>query len=158
MKKTTELIVVAMGLRVEVMSEVVLEDSSSANFVRSSDLAARMAEASQTRISRQYVARHGETEVGFTTLDHHLNHGILVLYELFVLPQFRRRGFGRAIVRAAERFAVQHSYSLMRVKPHPLESSISQETLRQFYASEGFVAISGSNDMQKEVCGPTHYS
>ncbi len=89
-----------------------------------------------------FVAHDAASQVtGFITLHHHFIHA-WEIHCIAVHARRRRQGLGRALLRHAERWAVDRGAVLMQVKTiadsHP---SVEYEQTRQFYRRCGYMPL-----------------
>jgi len=103
----------------------------------------------------QYVVYKGGNQVAILFFDLCVCDG-LVLYELFVAKEYRRRGIGTALIREAEVVASSRGYSQLVLRPRPLEDGLSCEQLVRWYRARGFTpSVDRPDLLRKEVhCAP----
>ena len=82
-------------------------------------------------------------EASFVAIDRWGKLGILVLYELYVAPEFRRQGVGSTTLQIVEQIASEEGFLAIRVRPHPMEQTMSPQDLKAWYRSRGYVEIAG---------------
>jgi GNAT superfamily N-acetyltransferase len=98
-----------------------------------------------------------QTEAGFLLLDLMKEAAdtfeSLLIYDLFVLPEFRRRGIGQAAIMHAERIALPGQYRNMIVIAHPLDETNTTESLIAYYSKFGFrpYTEAGAEHLKKEL-------
>jgi len=123
------------------MRDICLRQVYAGDSVQSAEIRERLAQApgsTSSRDSRQYLAIEDSVEVGFASVDIYASRRILVIYQLFVPPAHRKRGIGGLFLRHLERLAVKDGLELIRLKPKPLDASLSKEDLIRFYMSQGY--------------------
>ena len=103
----------------------------------SPELRARADRTTWTENRLQYVVYQDGDQVAFLSFDLPFEEG-LVLYELFVTKEHRRRGIGSALIQEAERIASSRGYSQLVVRPEPLFKDMSMEQLIRWYEERGF--------------------
>lgn len=102
--------------------------------------------------SRQFLARLNEREAGYLSYDDRSNIKTGVIYELFVLPEFRQQGVGSRLVSFAEDLALSLKCSRMRLSPTPFDQSVSQAQLNSWYMKRGYrLACDGSHEFEKNL-------
>jgi len=87
------------------------------------------------------AAYDGEAPIGFVALKIH-NEFTADMYNLGVLEQYHRRGVGRGLVEAAEKYCMDGGYVYLTVKT--LDSSAEYEPYertRAFYRKMGFIPL-----------------
>jgi GNAT superfamily N-acetyltransferase len=90
--------------------------------------------------------------IGFVTLLK-TSEDALELHVMGVLPAWRRRGAGRALVKRAAAYAREEGYSLLHVKTlAPSDPDPGYATTRAFYAATGFRAL----EELPQVWGPAN--
>ena len=131
-----------------------LHEVDSSYPAQSSCLRERFENGSMCQVTRQYIAKEHEKEVAYVALDHHEEYGVFVVYEIYVDPLSRRRGIARQILRESELMARKLGYKKIRLKPKPLDNSISEDALVRFYESEGFRWMCGAKDQMEKKLSP----
>lgn len=97
--------------------------------------------AEQARVSEslQFIAKELDVEVGFLSLDFQEDRQLCQIYEVMVLPEYRRRGLGRELVAFAEHVAKSRACSRIQLTPQPLDPSIDREWLWEWYRKLGYL-------------------
>jgi GNAT superfamily N-acetyltransferase len=88
--------------------------------------------------SPSVIASAGDRDVGITTL---VSHGPFSaeVYVMGVLPEYHRKGVGRAMLRAAEATLVDSGVEYLQVKTlSPSKPDAGYENTRAFYFAQGF--------------------
>ena len=92
----------------------------------------------------------GDETIGFVSLKA-TSEDALELHVMGVLPAWRRRGVGRALVERAESHARGEGFSLLHVKTlAPSDPDPGYTATRAFYAAVGFLPL----EVLEEVWGP----
>ena len=100
--------------------------------------------------SRQFVSLHDKKEVGYLSFDEHMEIKTGVLYEVFVLPQFRQQGIGSRLVIFGEDFARSIGCQRVRLSPRAFDQSVTQSWLESWYGKRGYcIAQDGSQEFEK---------
>lgn len=101
--------------------------------------------------SKLLVAYYDHTEVGLLFLECNEYESVLFIQRIFVLPEFRRIGIGTALLGYAEDYAIRKLYLSIMLNPRPLDSSVSEEQLMEWYGRHGFEKLDDevSNYMEK---------
>jgi ribosomal protein S18 acetylase RimI-like enzyme len=102
------------------------------------ELRTRAERSTKARHTRHFLARRDDCEVGFISLDFVPNATYLVLYELFVLAEYRCMGVGTELLRQIENIANEHGYNEVFTNPSPLEPQISAAHLIRWYEKRGY--------------------
>lgn len=87
---------------------------------------------------------HGGRSIEFVAVDHGIEMGMLsyedrsdtflaFIYEIFVLPQFRKRGVAAMLLSHAEMFAVRQQCQTVRLEPRPLDETPELSQLESWY-------------------------
>jgi len=105
--------------------------------------------------SRQFLARCNDEEAGYLSFDHRADIDTGVVYDLFVLPQFRERGIGSQLVVFAEDLARALHCSRTRLSPRAFDASVDQTWLEAWYAKKGYcLATDGTQELEKRIAVP----
>ncbi len=116
----------------------------------------RARNGSACQLTKKYSVFDEEREVAYLALDWWPLHqrSDLVLYELYVLPQFRHQGIGARILAEVERLAKESGYSRLLLTARPLEA-YPKSKLRDWYRKHGFKRFlrGGRDVMVKPVEG-----
>lgn len=100
----------------------------------------------------RFIARSEGQDVGLLFFDRPAEKNYAVLYEIFVLPDVRRRKVGSALVGAAEAKAQEWRRKYLVVFPRSLSPDLSDSALRNWYGNLGFqVWTEDPNCMVKEI-------
>ncbi|MGY2804113.1 GNAT family N-acetyltransferase [Bradyrhizobium sp. USDA 4506] len=78
-------------------------------------------------------------EVAFLALDQIPGVDYLVLYEIFVGSEHRRRGIGSCLLREVEGLAAGLGYEKITLSPSPLERGYPKEQLVAWYKRYGYI-------------------
>lgn len=104
--------------------------------------------------SRQFLACVNGREAGYLSYDDRADIETGVLYEVFVLPEFRQQGVGSRLVSFAEDLAVSLKCSRIRLSPTPFDQSVTQAQLDSWYTKKGYqLARDGSREFEKSLLG-----
>ncbi len=93
---------------------------------------------SRTSRTRMYLGVVGDEEVAYVAVDVVPEWGYLVLYELYVLPQHRKRGYGTAFLSEIEQVARGLGFDRVALKPKPIDESWTKEDLVRWYQRHGY--------------------
>jgi len=93
---------------------------------------------SRNSYTRHYLVKDGDREVGFLSLDFSPLDEPLVIYEVFVPRNLRKRGLGTMLLRAAEETAREHGYEWILVVPMTMDSVFSQADIEAWYRVNGY--------------------
>lgn len=121
-----------------------------------SDIIRARAIRAKVKKSRQFLARVQGREAGYLSYDDRSDIDTGVLYEVFVLPEFRQQEVGSRLVAFAEHLAVSLKCSRMRLSPVPFDQSVTQLQLNSWYRKKGYEqATDGSREFEKSLlsCG-----
>jgi GNAT superfamily N-acetyltransferase len=94
--------------------------------------------------SRRFVAKEKGYEVGFLAVDVIPDHEHFIIYEIYVLALFRRRGIGMELLKAAENLAREHGYTWSLVTARTLSEDFSQLDLEAWYRKMGYTILSNA--------------
>ncbi len=91
-----------------------------------------------TPVTHVFLIRlDGATEQGLVSLDLYSNDAFV--YELWVHPNWRRSGVGRRALALVDVVVGGVGYSRVGLRPVCLDAQISDDSLRRFYTSCGYV-------------------
>ncbi|HYO71872.1 MAG TPA: GNAT family N-acetyltransferase [Archangium sp.] len=107
--------------------------------VESKEICERAKAGGCTKNTRLYLAMQGTQEVGFLSLDLHPKD--FFVYEIFVPKKYRRRQVGSYLLEQAERIASASDYSVVLLKPYPLDSDLRLSDLVSWYERRGYVTV-----------------
>jgi GNAT superfamily N-acetyltransferase len=115
--------------------------------------------SSRGRYTKHCVVYHQGSEVAFLSVDPRPDLNLLVIYEIFVVPEIRRRGMGTRALLAAEDLARNTGFPRVRLVPkalgYPPGDQCDRETARliEWYERHGYraTADSGFKEWQKEL-------
>jgi len=117
---------------------LVFEDVKSPDDFRSEPLKRRARESRPFPGRIDYRVTCDGSEIAFVTCIAPPNRDYLVLYELFVEPPARRRGYGTATLREVERMAKKQNRSRITLNSSPLDETSSRDDLIRWYTQLGF--------------------
>jgi|GEM_PF-3837400 len=102
--------------------------------------------------SKCYCIEVEELEVGVLVLDRLPDGNNLVIYELFILDQFRRQGIGSSILCEVEFIARREGFLRIALCSIPLDNDISKNDLLKFYENHGYKQVRNvPNDLYKTL-------
>jgi ribosomal protein S18 acetylase RimI-like enzyme len=107
--------------------------------VKSKEIFERAKAGGSTKNTRIYLAMQGEQEVGFLSLDLHPKD--FFVYEIFVPREYRQKRIGSYLLEQAERIASENDYSVVLLKPYPLNSGMELPDLVEWYERHGYVTV-----------------
>lgn len=104
--------------------------------------------------SEEFVALVRAEEAGLLSYEDWSDRGSAFVYEIFVLPNYRRQGLGAAMLLHAERYAVQLNCENIRLKPHALDREPTDAQLRAWYKNLGYSEMADDPElMEKRLPG-----
>jgi hypothetical protein len=117
------------------------------------ELKTRTQESSRSKITKHYKALSQGKEVAFISLDPWPEPPQMVVYEISV-PQFaRRQGIATAVLKEVERISACDGLSVVRLRPSPLDSSITMDALIDSYNRKGYECHSSVPGELDNYCG-----
>jgi ribosomal protein S18 acetylase RimI-like enzyme len=112
----------------------------------------RRAEKAHCAKSQEFLASVNGEEAGLLSYEHWSAQESGFIYELFVLPAFRRQGIGNSLLLYAESLAMELGSQFIRLKPYSLEPEQDQEQLVAWYAKSGYRQMLGDLEhMEKSL-------
>lgn len=97
--------------------------------------------------SQEYVARVEEAEAAFLSFEYGSDKSSGFIYEIFVLPDFRKQGIGTELLSYAESLAIDLNCSVVRLEPYALDELVNLEFLVSWYRKKGYEYM--TNDTEK---------
>jgi GNAT superfamily N-acetyltransferase len=97
------------------------------------------------------VARIDGEEAGYLSFEDRPDLALGVIYEVFVLAQYRSRGVGSALVRFSEDLAQHAGYRRVRLYPRPTDDGISEGRLITGYERRGYHLCPASGGEMEKV-------
>lgn len=88
--------------------------------------------------SLEFVALDQGIEMGMLSYEDRSDSALAFVYEIYVLPQFRKRGVATRLLSHAEVFAVRQQCQVMRLEPRPLDESTHLCQLVFWYMRAGY--------------------
>jgi GNAT superfamily N-acetyltransferase len=117
--------------------------------LKNQSLRARAQQAKVVR-SRQFIAHENKIEVAYLSFDDRSDINTGVIYEVFVLPQYRNCGLGKVLVSFSEEIARSIGYARMRLSPRAFDASVKQNWLDSWYLKQGYLPTNdGSSEFEK---------
>jgi len=98
-----------------------------------------------------FVAKLNQSEVGFLAVDFIPPPQVFVIYQLFVLKDYRGRGIGTELLQKAEGMALSAGNTKIRLKAKPLDTGTTSNNLRSWYKKRGYHAETGSEYFEKII-------
>lgn len=114
------------------------------------------AERGLAKISHKYLAFLDGEEVAFVVLDLWRPPRPMVIYEVFVDPEFRRKGIGANVLLKIEPIASEKGYSEIVLVPRPLTEEVSDEDLVRWYQKQGYDWKQGPDDPEPLLSKTLH--
>jgi GNAT superfamily N-acetyltransferase len=118
------------------------------------ELHARMSQSHKARHTHHYVATQAGVEVAFLALDQIPDVDYLILYEIFVGQNHRRRGIGSRLLSEVEALAAALGYKKITLSPSPLEQGLPEAKLIAWYKDRGyFDRPDCPTELEKDILG-----
>ena len=89
--------------------------------------------------SLEFVAVDQGVEMGMLSYEDRSDTFLAFIYEIFVLPQFRKRGVAAMLLSHAEMFAVRQQCQTVRLEPRPLDETPELSQLESWYRRTGYL-------------------
>ena len=89
--------------------------------------------------SLEFVAVDQGVEMGMLSYEDRSDTALAFVYEIFVLPQFRKRGVAAMLLSYAEAFAVRQQCQVVRLEPRPLDEAPDLSQLESWYMRAGYL-------------------
>lgn len=120
----------------------------------SSELRTRARESPKSPKTIHYRALADGVEVAFISLDRWPEPEVsqMVVYEIFVPRDMRRKGIGSAALTEIEKVAILEGFHKMHLRPYPLDPETNQAKLNDWYLHKGYYWDSnGTCEMEKYI-------
>jgi GNAT superfamily N-acetyltransferase len=101
--------------------------------------------------SKEFLASQDGEEAGLLSYEEWGNDEPGFIYEIFVLPSFRRQGIGKSLLSRAESYALELGCKSVRLKPYTLDHEFDQSRLIAWYAKEGYRQIPSDQEHMVKV-------
>ena len=93
---------------------------------------------SKRSFSIQYIALFDRQEAGFLSFDNKSHVGIGVVYEIYILSEYRRKGIGTKLLELGEELARKYKCKKIVVCPVPFDGTITEDILVLWYRKHGY--------------------
>ena len=129
-----------------------LEDVTNPEDLVNGEIRNRARSSPKAKNTKHYVAKENGNEIGFVAIDANPNVEYLVLYELFVPRNLRKRGYGSTLLAAVESMAKNLKYRKVIVNPEPFEQDYPKSQLIVWYKRHGYCGMtSDTGELEKAV-------
>lgn len=110
------------------------------------------ADRAKNHRSRNFIAKLNQHEVGFLCYEDWSEQFNGFIYEIYVLPAYREQGIGNRLLSHAEELARSLGHTSIRLEPRNFDQTVTQDLLRSWYASKGYVPMSDdSSKLEKAL-------
>lgn len=123
---------------------------NNSNEIKNSTIQDRAKRASGGR-SQEYVAIFEGAEAALLSFEDWSDKSIGFIYEIFVLPAFRKQGLGTELLSYAELLAVNLRCSAIRLEPNAFDRSVSSEFLVSWYRKKGYDYMTSDTDKMEKT-------
>lgn len=103
-------------------------------------------ERASSGISTEYIAFMDGIEVGVLSLEYWAKISSAFIYEIYVLPDYRRKGIGEKLLTFAEEEAIQLHCDHIKLEPNNFDRTITIEKLISWYERHGYKKDNTSDD------------
>jgi GNAT superfamily N-acetyltransferase len=93
---------------------------------------------SQTSVSKCFVARFGDQELGIIKIFQYKPPLPLFIYFIYVEHKYRKKGVGTKLLEFAEQMAISRGNPSVLLQPDEVESDIPFQELIQWYIRKGY--------------------
>ncbi|MGE8361411.1 GNAT family N-acetyltransferase [Pseudomonas sp.] len=91
--------------------------------------------------SQEFVALVNGQEAGILSYEDWCEKKFGFIYEIYVLPSFRRQGVGEALLEYGEKYALQLGCNLVQIEPYALDQEPSTTQLIDWYRRAGYQEV-----------------
>ena len=130
------------------MNLIEIEDKT---IISSEELKTRVKESSKNAYTKHYLVKEDESEIAFLSLDVMYKEKLMFLYEIFVMIQKRRKGYGSIILDMVCVLTKNLSFNKVCVNPLPFDRTLKMDDLYNFYLSKGFKRNHENSELVKLV-------
>jgi len=116
-----------------------------------SEVLRERAQRSHCAKSEEFVAFVGTEEVGLLSYENWTAAKPGFIYEIFVLPPFRRQRIGSSLLSFAEDHALKLGCKSIRLKPYSLDRELDQDRLIAWYESAGYCCTSDDPECMEKT-------
>lgn len=99
------------------------------------------AERARNGKSQEFCARLNGTEVALLSYENWSEDSSGFIYEIYVLPDFRKRGIGGELLSHAESVARQLGHRKIRLKANAFDHTVDIKWLISWYTRKGYLEI-----------------
>ena len=92
----------------------------------------------RTSITKFFVARIGDQDVGIITIDQYFPPNPLFVYYIFVENNYRNMGIGTKLLEFAEQMGISRGNPSIVLQPHEVETRIPIQVLVDWYIQKGY--------------------
>jgi len=129
-----------------------LEDVTNPEDLVNEEIRSRAISSSKAKNTKHYVAKENGCEIGFVAIDANPKVEYLVLYEVYVLRNLRKRGYGSTLLAEVEGMAKNLKYRKVTVNPEPFEQDYPKSQLIEWYKRHGYCEMaSDTGELEKAV-------
>ena len=89
------------------------------------------------------------SEAGYLSIEFNESYSVAFIYFIFVLPRYRKRGLGSAILNAGEQYADNRGFSCIWLKPRSLSLDTDEDRLVKWYSRHGYKWSDDGEHMEK---------
>lgn len=100
--------------------------------------------------SQEYIAIFEGAEAAFLSFEDWSDKSIGFIYEIFVLPVYRKQGIGTKLLLYAESLAMSLGCSVIELKPDAFDRSVSSELLVSWYRKNGYDFMTGDTEKMEK--------
>tara|TARA_R110000751_G_scaffold216349_1_gene319641 strand:+ start:2809 stop:3213 length:405 start_codon:yes stop_codon:yes gene_type:complete len=102
--------------------------------------------------STEFIAVVNGVESGLLSYENWSDQAVGFIYEIFVLPDYRKQGIGAALLSYAEDLAIHYGCKKTRLRARAFDDETKQEVLVSWYTGKGYVQESvGAEQMEKSL-------
>ena len=103
--------------------------------------------------TQEFIAVTNGTEHGLLSYEDWSDKSLGFIYEIFVLPSYRKQGIGAALLSYAEDLAIQLKCMYIQLKPYSLDQDTDQGLLISWYVEKGYIRKSDDKELMEKKLG-----
>ena len=116
-----------------------------------SDLLRKRALRAQSKRTLEFLTTFNESEAAFLSLENCSDKLIGFIYEIYVLPEFRNKNLGAALIARAEEVAITLGCNLLQLDVRSLDHTIDNTFLYSWYSKKGFKSQYGKVERMEKI-------
>ena len=132
--------------------ELILKELVRQSVIKDRTLRKRARECARISVTKHYIISCEKEEVAYLAIDHMPGVDYILLYEIFIKENFRKRGIGSEILIRVENLGRELGYSKVVLHAQSFDKNIPKETIEAWYIKRGYIpSKSLKNALEKRL-------